>query len=251
MQTSAGEEHLMITTHSSRRVVFRGFAILAIAVALPACSRDKKVAEPVSAGVTEAEAVELATEASDSAVPTDSEGFRPLRLRDFEQFAAKPNTWREESDMIATNGQPKGYIYSKRSYQNVTWRAEFRFIPSEDTSKADQSNTGFMLCIQEPHKTWPKSLEVQGKWIEMGQIKSNGGVPDVTRKDDQAAREAARRPVGEWNAIEITVKDGAVSSVLNGKPICTAEAGELKDGRIGLQAELFPVEFRNVKIRED
>jgi hypothetical protein len=108
-----------------------------------------------------------------------------------------------------------------------------------------------MLCIQEPHKTWPRSLEVQGKWVEMGQIKSNGGVPDVTRNDDQSAREAARKPVGEWNAIEITVKDGAVTSLLNGKQICTAEPGELTSGRIGLQAELFPVEFRNVKIREE
>lgn len=234
-----------------RPVLSRSLTLLAIVAGLPACSRDKKIAEPAPAGVTEAEAVELATEASDSAVPTDSEGFRPLRLRDFEQFSAKPNTWREESDMIATTGTPKGYIYSKRSYQNFTWRAEFRFPPQEDASKADQSNTGFMLCIQEPHKTWPRSLEVQGKWIEMGQIKSNGGVPDVKRNDDQAAREAARKPVGEWNAIEITVKDGAVSSVLNGKAICTAESSELKDGRIGLQAELFPVEFRNVKIRED
>jgi hypothetical protein len=39
--------------------------------------------------------------------------------------------------------------------------------------------------------------------------------------------------------------------VLNGKAICIAEPGELKAGRIGVQAELFPVEFRNVKIREE
>jgi hypothetical protein len=251
MQTSAGEEHPMTISLFSRLILHRGLALVAILAALPGCSRDSKTATVAPAGVTDAEAVELATEASESAVPTDSEGFRPLRLRDFEQFAAKANTWREESDIIATTGEPKGYIYSRRSYQNFTWRAEFRFVPAEDMSKADQSNTGFMLCIQEPHKTWPRSLEVQGKWIEMGQIKSNGGVPDVTRKDDQGAREAARKPVGEWNGIEITVKDGAVSSVLNGRPICTAEAGELKSGRIGLQAELFPVEFRNVKIREE
>jgi len=241
----------MMFSHCPRLVLFRGLALLAIAVGLPACSRGTKPAEPVPSSVTDAEAVELATEASDSAVPTDSEGFRPLRLRDFEQFAAQPNTWREEPDMIATTGTPKGYIYSRRSYQNFTWRAEFRFIPSEDTSKADQSNTGFMLCIQEPHKTWPRSLEVQGKWVEMANIKSNGGVPALKINDVQAAREQARKPVGEWNAVEITIKDGAVSAILNGKVICTADAGELKAGRIGLQAELYPVEFRNVKIREE
>jgi hypothetical protein len=241
----------MFSSHCSRCVLFRALALVVIAATLPACSRENKNVTVAPAGVTEKEAVELSEEASESAVPTDSEGFRPLRLRDFDQFAAKPDSWREEQDMIVTTGQPKGYIYSKRSYQNFTWRAEFRFPPQQDASKADQSNTGFMLCIQEPHKVWPRSLEVQGKWVEMAQIKSNGGVPALMIKDDQAAREAARKPVGEWNVIEITVKDGAVSSVLNGKPICAAEAGELKDGRIGLQAELFPVEFRNVKIRED
>ena len=228
-----------------------GLGLLAIALGLPACSRDNKTVSVAPSGITEAEAVELAAEASDSAIPTDSEGFRPLRLRDFEPFSAQQNTWREEQGMIATTGTPKGYMYSRRTFQNFTWRAEFRFVPAEDTSKHDQSNTGFMLCIQEPHKVWPRSLEVQGKWIEMANIKSNGGVPALTINDDQAAREAARKPVGEWNAIEIAVKDGTVSSILNGKAICIAEPGELKSGRIGLQAELFPVEFRNVKIREE
>src|SRR5436190_9686947 len=223
MRASAGEERPMINSHCSRCVLFRALALVAIATILPACSRENKNVAAAPAGVTEKEAVELSEEASESAVPTDSEGFRPLRLRDFDQFSAKPDTWREEQDMIVTTGQPKGYMYSKRSYQNFTWRAEFRFPPQQDASKADQSNTGFMLCIQEPHKVWPRSLEVQGKWVEMAQIKSNGGVPALMIKDDQAAREAARKPVGEWNAIEITVKDGAVSAILNGKPICTAE----------------------------
>ena len=198
--------------------------MLAIAFALPACSRNDKNVALAPSAMTEAEAVELASEASDSAVPTDSEGFRPLapaRLRAVLRLSRTPGG--KNRDMIATTGTPKGYMYSRRSFQNFTWRAEFRFVPSEDASKADQSNTGFMLCIQEPHKVWPRSLEVQGKWIEMGQIKSNGGVPALTINDDQAAREAARKPVGEWNAIEITVKDGTVSSILNGKAICIAE----------------------------
>jgi hypothetical protein len=249
MKTSAAEERPMI--HRPRLQLRLGLAVLAISFALPSCSRNDKNVALAPSGITEDEAVELAAEASDSAVPTDSEGFRPLRLRDFEPFSAQQNTWREDHGMIATTGTPKGYMYSRRTFQNFTWRAEFRFVPSEDASKHDQSNTGFMLCIQEPHKVWPRSLEVQGKWIEMGQIKSNGGVPALTINDDQAAREAARKPVGEWNAIEITVKDGTVSSLLNGKAICLAEPGELKAGRIGLQAELFPVEFRNVRIREE
>jgi hypothetical protein len=198
------------------------------------------------------EAFQAAQEASDSAVRFDSEGFRLLKLRDFEQFAADERTWREnEAGLLVTTGKPKGYIYSKQSYRNFIWRAEFRFVPDADVEKRPQSNTGFMLCIQEPHKVWPRSLEVQGKFVEIGQIKSNGGVAALTINDDPAAREAARKPVGEWNAIEIVCKDGTVSSMLNGNAICVSEPGEVTEGMIGLQAENFAVEFRRLRIREE
>jgi hypothetical protein len=216
-----------------------------------ACSREQKPVPLPPSGLSDKDAAALAEEASESAVEPDSDGFRRLRLRDFEMFAAQPDTWSEADGVITTTGKPKGYIHSKRGYKNLTWQAEFRFLPPDDPSKADQANTGFMLCIQEPHKVWPRSVEVQGKFVEMGQIKSNGGVPALSIKDDPEARESARKPVGEWNAIEIVVKDGAVSATLNGKLICTSEPGEVRDGKIGLQAENFGVEFRNVRIREE
>jgi len=236
---------------SSRCKLVRGLALVAIATGVHGCSKNEGHVALAPVGLSEEQALELAAEASASAVPADREGFRPLHLRDFQMFPAEPDSWRDERGMILTTGKPKGYIYSRRSYANFTWRAEFRFVPQEDAAKADQSNTGFMLCIQEPHKVWPRSLEVQGKFVEMGQIKSNGGVPALTINDDQASREKARKPVGEWNTVEITVKNGAVSSVLNGQAICFSEPGEVKDGRIGLQAENFPVEFRNLRLRED
>lgn len=181
------------------------------------------------------------------------EGFTSLTLANFEPFQGEATTWREEHEMIITTGKPKGYIHSKKSYGNFTWRAEFRFVPVEGESepkKIEQSNTGFMLCIQEPHKVWPRSLEVQGKFVEIAQIKSNGGVPALVIMDDSAARESSRQPVGEWNAIEIVCRGGAVTSTLNGTVVCQSESGELKGGQIGLQAENFAVEFRRLRIRE-
>jgi hypothetical protein len=182
------------------------------------------------------------------------EGFALLTLVDFEPFHSEPTTWFEQGEGIQTTGIPKGYLYSKRTFGNFTWRAEFAFLkwkgPPPETYKPDQSNTGFMLCIQEPHKVWPRSLEVQGKFVEMGQIKSNGGVPALVITDDSAARESARKPVGEWNAVEITCRDGAVTATLNGTVVCRSEPGELKEGQIGLQAENYDVMFRRLRIRE-
>ncbi len=182
------------------------------------------------------------------------EGFQALSLTDFEPFKGEAGTWREETGMLITSGNPKGYAHSQKSYRNFTWRLEYRFVPpvgASDAAELDKCNTGFMIHIQEPHKVWPRSLEVQGKQVEMCSIKSNGGAPDLVIQDDHAARESARKPVGEWNSVEIVSRDGTLSSTLNGVPICTSEAGELTEGRIGLQAELFEVQFRNMRIRED
>ena len=140
----------------------------------------------------------------------------------------------------------------------VTRSATSRCAAATVSSRADAdeehraaSNTGFMIHINEPHKVWPQSLEVQGKWSEMCSIKSNGGIADLTIDDDPAARESARKPVGEWNDVEIISRDGTLESYLNGTRICRSEAGELTEGQIGLQSELYEVQFRNLRIREE
>lgn len=181
-------------------------------------------------------------------------GFQRLTLADFEPFQGTGDTWREEGGLLSTTGQPKGYLHSRRPYRNFTWRLEFRHVPAtgvSDPAELDKQNTGFMIHIQEPHKVWPRSLEVQGKQAELCSIKSNGGVPDLVFEDDPAARDFARLPVGEWNAVEIVSRDGTLAATLNGTPICTSAAGELTEGLIGLQSELFAVEFRNLRIREE
>ena len=114
-----------------------------------------------------------------------------------------------------------------------------------------EANTGVLVFITGDDKIWPKCLEVQGKWSELGHIKSNAKDVTVEVRDDQAAREQARKPVGEWNSLEIVSKDGALTSYLNGTKIAESDPTELREGRIGLQAERFDVEFRNVRIREE
>lgn len=181
------------------------------------------------------------------------DGFRILRLSDFEPFAAGDDTWREEGDVIICSGDPKGYLHSRDTFRNFTLRASYRFVPAADADdeRRATSNTGFMIHIHEPHTIWPRSLEVQGKWSEMCSIKSNGGVPDLVIEDDPAAREAARLPVGEWNDVEIISRDGRLEASLNGTLICSSQPGELTEGFIGLQSELFEVHFRNLRIREE
>ena len=214
---------------------------LAVCVALlPSCAQDATPPGPAAAPVA----------ATAPPIPTpDAERFTALSLADFSPFPTEATSWSENQGLLTTTGKPKGYLFSKASHQNFTWRAEFRFVPDPDGAP-DRENTGFLLFIQEPQKVWPRSLEVQGKPVEMGQIRPNGGIKAVELEDNPAAREAARRPTGEWNQIEIDCVDGAVTATLNGTIVCKGQAGELRSGLIGLQSENYPVQFRNLRIQD-
>lgn len=186
------------------------------------------------------------------------EGFRALTLSDFEPFFAKPpqsqeTTWLVVHDAIVCFGKPKGYLYSKEKFADFTLRLEMRFAPPAEDAAAKNfnPNTGVMLFITEPHKQWPKSLEVQGRFAELGTIKANGGAGPFQFFDEDEARKSARKPAGEWNALEIVAKAGAVTAILNGTKVCESQPSDVTSGLIGLQSEDFEVHFRRLRIRPE
>ncbi len=179
--------------------------------------------------------------------------FVPLSLDQFDAFEAQPETWTATADGIACSGKPKGYLYSKKPYQNFTWRLEYRF-PRPDNLKDEakfKGNTGFLVYVTGEHKLWPMCLEVQGKHIQMAAVKENGGAQPVTVEDDDSARQKARKSVGQWNAIEIISKEGELQVTLNGTPIAKSQPDFLSEGSIGIQAEDHPFEIRRMRIRID
>ena len=181
------------------------------------------------------------------------QGFTLLGFQDFEAFAAETNTWEATDHGVKCTGKPNGYLYSKQTYQNFTLRLGYRFS-RPDSLKDDtkfKGNTGFLVYVTGEHKLWPVCLEVQGKHIQMGAIKENGGAQPVTASDDDAARQKARRPVGQWNSIEIVSANGALSVTLNGIPISKCEPNFLSEGLIGIQAEGLPFEVRRLRIRRE
>lgn len=181
------------------------------------------------------------------------EGFRGLSRSDFEAFAAEEGTWSEINEGIACTGKPRGYLYTRDVFQNFTWRLEYRF-PRPEALKDDakfKGNTGFMIYVTGEPKIWPLSLEVQGKYVQMGTIKENGGANAPTVEDHPEVRESTRKPVGQWNRLEIVSKDGELHVALNDQPVSRSAPVFLSSGAIGIQAEDFPFEVRRMRIRID
>ena len=245
-----------------RGIWFGILACVVFALAVGCSSGDDNSSPP--AGVNSSSADESATtpqvdwplEAEDTFVVESD--FTPLTLDDFHMFPETKDTgeptWIAAGTTLNCSGTPRGYLYSRQSYRNFTLRLEYRFLPptaKQDAESVSKSNTGFLIYMPAEHKLWPASLEVQGRHDEIGQIKSNSRDIKVTVRDDEQARDTSRKLVGEWNAVEIVSRDGALVSHVNGTKICESDPGELTAGFIGLQAEDFAVQFRRLRIREE
>jgi hypothetical protein len=181
------------------------------------------------------------------------DGFRLLTFADFEPFEAQPETWTATEEGLHCSGKPKGYLYSKDSFQNFTLKLEYRFprpVDLQDESKF-KGNTGFLIYISGEPKIWPVCLEVQGKHVQMGAIKENGGAQPPEVADDEPARQSARKPVGQWNALEIVSRDGSLTVLLNGQQVARSQPAFLSSGAIGIQAEEFPFDVRRMRVRSE
>ena len=177
-------------------------------------------------------------------------GYKLLTIDDFEKVEADSETWKSTGEQISCSGKPKGYLASKQEYQNFTLRLELKYDrPKELKDPAKfPGNTGILVYINGEPKVWPTSLEVQGKYVQLGDIKENGGAAPVEVQYEKSLLETVRKPLGDWNALEIVSKDGEISVQLNGHPMAHSKAGDLKSGRIGIQAENFPFHIRRIRL---
>lgn len=202
---------------------------------------------------TERVALESSTSAAQTTTSAIEEGFSPIAFGDMAVFPADDTTtqtWSSQGDEFLCTGKPKCYLYTKSPYGDGVLRFDYKFEPDPkitDPAKLAGHNTGVLLFIQEPHAVWPKSIEVQGKHSEMGQLRPNGGAVAVEFQDSPDVRESARKPVGEWNSVEITTKAGAITASINSQVVAVGQPGELKSGLIGLQAEGHRLRYRHLR----
>jgi hypothetical protein len=155
-------------------------------------------------------------------------------------------------------------------FTNFRLHVEWRW-----TEDYEKNNSGVFLRTKPgngPHDGWPVTYEIEnarlakfrvGDFVVIGydieSFKTPARVDDwgeklngfhgFTWKNAHRLRIAdAEKPVGEWNAYDITVDGGTITVKLNGVLVNEATGAEVVSGAIGLQVEGAPIEFRNVLI---
>jgi hypothetical protein len=142
----------------------------------------------------------------------------------------------------------KEMLLHDKEFGDGVFHVEWRFRKVE--GKKDY-NSGVYVRTAGDGKVWH---QVQVAYLDkppfLGDLftdkVANGKTERVVIRGDGPKR---ARPPGEWNTFEVTAKGSTVSVWVNGATTCTWDACPLAKGHVGLQAEFFFIEFRNLKFR--
>jgi len=64
------------------------------------------------------------------------------------------------------------------------------------------------------------------------------------------AVQAPVHPPGEWNTYEVECAGSRICVWTNGVPSCRADNCRILRGRVGLEAEWHPIQFRRLRVKE-
>ncbi|MFC1633980.1 DUF1080 domain-containing protein [Planctomycetota bacterium] len=160
-------------------------------------------------------------------------------------------TWKIKPDgVLLCTGKPAGYIRTGKAYKNYKFRLEYRW-------PGRTGNNGILVHMVGEDRVWPKSLECQGMYHNQGDYFEIGGV-EFNEHKVGGHRVRGRRVIkygehnekepGQWNVYEVWCVGGTVRPYVNGKLMNEASDCSITEGKICLQSEGVPIEFRNITI---
>lgn len=166
-----------------------------------------------------------------------------------------------EDKMIRLYGNKACYLMSEQSFNNFRLTVEFRWNTDTTFAKKNNSkNSGIMYLVPSdtPDTLWPKGIQFQvkegatGDFILLQEVtlQINGKKTEPGKSVVVNRFEDAANPIGEWNTAVVTFVDGKITQELNGKLVNEGISPSVLEGRILLQYEGFPIDFRKVVIEE-
>lgn len=157
-------------------------------------------------------------------------------------------TWSIKDGVIRCEGQPAGYMCTEKDYANYLFHVEWRWA-------GKGGNSGVLVHTTGKDMVWPKSLECQLASGSAGDFWVIGGIEvaehakggdRVRGRNVRKLKESSEKPIGQWNAYDIICKDDWVVVLVNGVLQNIGSKCSDKSGKICLQSEGTPIEFRNI-----
>lgn len=171
------------------------------------------------------------------------------------------NLFKVENNKIRLYGAKAGYIITNKSFKNFKLTMKFRWnTDTTFTRKNDKKNSGVMYLVptDTPDELWPKGIQfqikegatgdfvlLQNKTLNINGTKTKPGKSVVATKFKDA-----EKPFGKWNTLTIIVLNGHVTQKLNNILVNEGLDASVLEGRILLQYEGFPIDFKDIVIKQ-
>lgn len=166
-----------------------------------------------------------------------------------------------DQQMIRMFGKDAGYLMTKKSFDKFELIVEYRW--NTDTTfirKSNGRNSGVMYLVPSylPDVLWPKGIQFQVKQGGTGDFILLTKISLTVRGEEIAPGRSvavprivdAEKPVGEWNTIKVTFDGETIKQELNGVLVNEGTHPSVQEGRILLQYEGYPIDFRKVELIE-
>ena len=169
------------------------------------------------------------------------------------------NIYEFTDGMVRMYGDNIGYLATKKSFENFELRLEFKWNIEEKFHRDEaKKNSGVMYNIPSisPDHIWPKGIQFQikenttGDFIFLDNItaKVNGKLVEAGASVVSPKFEANENPYGQWNTIVIRSVNGKCTQYLNGKLVNECVEVTSREGKISLNYEGSPIDFRNIQL---
>lgn len=162
--------------------------------------------------------------------------------------------------MIRMHGDDNGCLMTKKSYKNFELELEYRWNLDEKYKTKGTKNSGVMynIPLDASDKIWPKGIQFQikenttGDFIFLDQVtaKVNGKSIEAGASVVSPKFLANENPYGEWNTVVVKSFNGKITQYLNGKLVNECTDASSTEGKISLNYERSPIDFRNITIKE-
>jgi hypothetical protein len=197
-----------------------------------------------------------------SALESDPSGWKDLladkSLKDWSRLAlggnpivregnlSDPSTWKLDGNILTCDGKSIGHelLRYATELKDFVLHAEYRF-PVVEGEKG--YNAGVYVRTSLDGKIWHQAqATLPGGFLFMNTIVK--GAPQRVNLQKEM-KENRVKPAGEWNVYEIRAVGPQLTLWVNGDVVNQFNDCGVLSGYIGLEAEGYKVEFRNVRLK--
>jgi hypothetical protein len=172
---------------------------------------------------------------------------------DLPRGGTKDGVWAVRDGIIHCAGHPGGHLISDTAWKDYRLVVEWRWPPG-----GKGGNNGVLVHTSELHvlgNHFPRSIEVQlmsGNAGDFWVIGEDIAVPDMAKRREGRhiwnLNDGAEKPIGEWNRMEVRAEADTLKVWVNGRLVNEGFGCTASEGRITLQSEGAPCEFRRVAV---